>query len=171
MTSTLFRNSDLPFDQPMQFEMETPSTAESRKPLQHHSWGLTISCSRPVEEGDVIMGKDWGEDEGERGRVGPVEVPEIEIDERGWEKAMDDVVTHAEQLLNQVITAEQVSALVRRAFDMWGIVSTKADAVAWGEENNPGPQTLRELEVFAASHEIELEAAGDFDTLMRRKFA
>ena len=171
MTSTLSRNSDLSFDQPMQNEMETPVTAGSRKPLQHHPWGLEIRGSGPTEEGDVIMGQDWGEDEGERGRVGPVEVPEIEIDERGWEQAMDDVVTHADQLLNQVITAEQVSALVRRAFDMWGIVSTKADAVAWGEENHPGPQALRELEVFAVSHEIELEAAGDFDTLIRRKFA
>jgi hypothetical protein len=170
MTRTLTRSSDLSYDQPMQCEVEVPPASVLEKPLQHQSWALEIRGSGPVEEGDVVMGGDWGEDEGERGRVGPVEILEIEIDERGWESAMGDVVFHAEQLLNQVITTETVSDLVRRAFEMWGDVSTKADAVAWGEENHPGPQALRELEVVAAGHEIELENAGDFDTWVQQKF-
>ena len=171
MTRTLTWNSELSYDQPMQWEVEAPLVAESRAPFQPPLWEWEIRGSGPVEDGDVIMGAEWGEDEGEKGRVGPIEIHGEEIVERGWEQAVVDVVFHAEHLLNQVITTKKVSGLVRRAFEMWSIVSTKADAVAWGEENHPGPQALQELEEFAAGHEIELEAAGDFDTFMQHKFA
>ena len=170
MTRTSFEFSDMSYDQPMQWEPENSSAASSRKPPQHHSWELTVKGSGPVDKGDVIMGKDWGEDEGERVRVGPVVVPEIEIIERGWEEAVGEVVFHAEHLLNQVMRAGDVSKVVQKAFEMWSIVSTKADAVAWGEEHHPGPSMLPELEAFAASHESELKAAGDFDTFVERKF-
>jgi hypothetical protein len=162
--------SDMSYDQPMQWEPDTSSTAPSKKPPQHHSWELVVKGSDPVEKGDVIMGEDWGEEEGERARVGPVEIIEVEIEERDWEQAVVEVVFHAEHLLNQVIKVEDVNKIVKKAFEMWSIVSTKADAVAWGEEHHPGPSMLPELEAFASSHESELRKAGDFETFAEKKF-
>ena len=170
MTRTSEGVSDTSHDQPMQYIMEDPRALVLEEPLKHHSWELEMRGSGPLEVGDVIMGRDWGEDEGEGGRVGPVEVPESEIRERGWERAVVEVVFHAEHLLGQVITTDEVSTLVRKAFELWSIVSTTADAVAWGESNHPGPQMLHELEAFATTHEAELERAGDFDALVRQKF-
>jgi hypothetical protein len=53
---------------------------------------------------------------------------------------------------------------------MWGQVATREDAVAWGEKEVPGLKVTEELGNFARLHEAEMNEAGGFEELVRKKF-
>ena len=166
MTRTSGRFSDT--FRPLSFNSSSSSMDAPESPLQLMLGEFEDRGTGPVEAGDVIMGEDWGEDEGEA-RVVPEKTQAFKWVERSWREGVTEVVQHARLLLQEQLTVQQVESLVEEAFSVFSVTSTRADAVAWGEEHHPGSPILPELEAFASSHEEQLRRAGGFEEFVKER--
>ena len=174
MTGIQAGSPDSAFDQPMIVDDEDvyPPLDMARLPPIPPVVVVEIRGTGPQEEGDAIVGAAWDVSEEGLVRDLPAEllVEDEPQEERPWQGAITQVVYHSGRLLGANLSTAKILLVVREAYELYGRVATREQAVAWGEENHPGQSVTTKLEVYASIHAGEVERAGGFEKAVRKKF-